>query len=743
MNRIFSVCAALGLSVSAQSQGYFIWTADEGDFYQTSNWDLNRIPGLNDIVIINNDGTAIIGENEGERQLSGFELGETEDTYESGHIIMNGGTFRIGEFEGDSKIHIGEGTELSSFIMNGGTLFYDGPDDPAVAGSRSSAGVNENDWEVGEHGKGRFEMHDDAVFRAGDDLKISENSAGNSSVLVDGNARLSVGSGIGMSNGGSEFQELFIGGNAIVDSGNSMGAGHPDGHTDEGYLTMAIGGGNARVVVQDNGTFNFRVLSSRQGVSEFTIKDNGQVHIFDVFAGRGNVEGEEEPDRPVESGGFRSSLSSGAATESTLLLQDNAIMTVNAENGIGISGPRGGADAGGSAILIVRDSATFRVEQYLALGTGTQSETTNGTLEIRGSNASVFVGENLNMAVDTDGEIPTTDATNEDGSPVPGKSTLKAVITSDSHGTLEVGGTARIAQGILKVNLDGYTPKGGESFTLIQGGTIEGEFHETDFSEAPLAEGLSWEIDYSEDAVKLNILGETTGGPTELTISGSRNEITITWEGEGSLMSAEDVTGPWMVIEDASSPFTTATSDSSRFYQVGFTPKPPVIAVWEYKTSSVTISIGWEPFTYDSNNEMDPILLRRSASADWDKNQKWEVGTSSETIPKGWEPFAYDSNDKFDPFWLRRLTSDNWDKNQEWEIDRSSQEIPAGWKPFAYDSRDKVMPFLLCRRFSDNWDGHQKWVIKTSSEEIPEGWEPFAYDSENGDNPIFLRRQIR
>jgi hypothetical protein len=119
-------------------------------------------------------------------------------------------------------------------------------------------------------------MHGDAVFRAGDDLKISENSAGNSSVLIDGNARLSVGSGIGMSNGGSDFQELFIGGNAIVDSGNSMGAGNPDGHTDEGYLTMAIGGGNARVVVQDNGTFNFRVLSSRQGVSEFTIKDNGQ-----------------------------------------------------------------------------------------------------------------------------------------------------------------------------------------------------------------------------------------------------------------------------------------------------------------------------------------------------------------------------------------------------------------------------------------------------------------------------------
>jgi hypothetical protein len=286
------------------------------------------------------------------------------------------------------------------------------------------------------------------------------------------------------------------------------------------------------------------------------------------MAGKGNVEG-GEPDRPVQEGGFRSSLSSGAETESTLLLQDNAIMTVNAENGIGISGPRGGADPGGQAILIVRDSASFRVEQYLALGTGTQSETTDGTLEVRGPNASVFVGENLNMAVDTDGEIPTTDATDEEDNPVPGKSTLKAVITSDSHGTVEVGEIARIAQGILKVNLDGYTPKGGESFTLIQGGTIEGEFRETDFSEAPLAEGLSWEIDYSEDAVKLNVLGETAGGPTELAIAGSGNEITITWEGGGSLLSAPALSGPWTVVENASSPFTTATSESSQYYQVG------------------------------------------------------------------------------------------------------------------------------------------------------------------------------
>jgi hypothetical protein len=62
-------------------------------------------PGLNDIVIINNGGTAIIGENEGERLLSGFELGETEGTSESGHIIMNGGTFGLVSLRGLKNPH--------------------------------------------------------------------------------------------------------------------------------------------------------------------------------------------------------------------------------------------------------------------------------------------------------------------------------------------------------------------------------------------------------------------------------------------------------------------------------------------------------------------------------------------------------------------------------------------------------------------------------------------------------------
>jgi hypothetical protein len=39
----------------------------------------------------------------------------------------------------------------------------------------------------------------------------------------------------------------------------------------------------------------------------------------------------------------------------------------------------------------------------------------------------------------------------------------------------------------------------------------------------------------------------------------------------------------------------------------------------------------------------------------WDPNQQWDYKTSNtKSIPKGWEPFAYDSNDNFDPLLLRR-----------------------------------------------------------------------------------------
>ncbi len=549
--------AVLGLNPAVHAQNFVDWIVNTGDFHTANNWSPATVPGVDEVVFINNAGTATIASGAGNRALASVLLGESGT--QSGHIVMNGGFFRIGATPADPKVNLGKGTVLSSFIMNGGTIFYDGPDEASMAGSRSEHGINEIDWEVGEVGVGRFEMHGDSVFRAGDDLKIAENLAGQGSCLIDGNARLSVGSGISVSSGGTNEQTLIIGGTAVVDSGNSMGAGNPAGYTDEGYLTLAIGGGRATVTVQDDATFNFQVLSSRQGVTRFTLKDRGQVHIFDVLTGRCYIDDQTPPDRPVHTSAFRSSLSSGSDTDSTLLLQDEAQMTVNATNGLAISGPRDTANEGGKAIMIVRDAAAFRVEQYLALGTGNQSTTTDGTLQIRGPDATVSIGGNLNMAVDPDGVLPTSDGN-------PGTSTLHAVITDSTHSNVQVDGLARIAQGILKVTLDGYTPTGGEVYRLIQGGTIEGEFRIIDTTEAVLAEGLSWETEYATDAVLLKV----AGGPqtTTLVVNRAGDQITMSWEGGGSLERSESVTGGWSAVAGASSPYTTQAAGVAAFYRV-------------------------------------------------------------------------------------------------------------------------------------------------------------------------------
>jgi len=499
-------CLAVGGSIAAHAQAIKTWTGGDGNFFDPSHWDTGTIPGTDptDIAEIRNGSTATISTADGAHTFGAIRLGPTQDSTESGHVIMNGGRLNLGGTSGDPKAVIGFSASPSSFIMNGGTIYFDGPDTGQL--NTNFKGVNELDWEVGEKGIGLFEMHNDAVFHGSDDLKVAENAAGNGTVLIDGNAHLSVGSGISISAGGTHEQLMTIAGHAVVDSGNSMGAGDPAGGTDEGYLTMATGGGLSKLIIQENGVLNIRRLTAREGTSTIIVKDHGQFNIFDVLNGKGGSV--TPPDRPAETGP-NSTYPSTAAT-ATLTLQDDAVMTVNSEpasgpvQGLGISSPRDPGNAGGTGILIVKDRASFRVEQNLYLGTGANPDTSDGTLEVVGPGVSVSIGGNLNMAVDTDGNIAGTDPDTQ--LPRAGKATLSAVITGVTHASVNVTGTARIAQGRLKVATSGFTPTLGTTYTLIKGGTVDGTFAYVDTSGAQLPSGLGWTLIYSADKVELKVV---------------------------------------------------------------------------------------------------------------------------------------------------------------------------------------------------------------------------------------------
>lgn len=509
-----SLGAAIALALAPSAFAQVPWSATEGDFNLGANWTSGTVPGVGEIATINNGGTATVGANAGEQNLGAIRLGETEGSTESGHVIMNGGTWILGATEGDPKAVIGFSTVQSSFIMNGGTIFFDGPD--LFPGSTGDDGLNGLDWEVGEKGLGRFEMHNNAVFRAGDDLKVGANAAGRGSVLIDGNAKLSVGSGISVSEGGPNEVEqvMIIAGNALVESGNSLGAGNPGGSTDEGYLTMAAAvDSTGRLIVQDNAVINFRRLSAREGNSYITVKNSGQMHIFDVFNGTGG----SPENRPAETGP-NSTFVSRDPGYGELVLQDNAVMTVNSDpasgptKGLAISGPRDAGNPGGTALMRVQDNASFSVVQDLGIATGA-AESSIGTLDVVGPNAKVSVGGNLSLAVDLDGQA------------TPGKGTLQATITGAAHATVVVTNEARIANGHLKVKLNGYSPKGGESYTLITAASFNGQFLSTDYADAVLPAGLSWDLQYTPTSVVLKVAGALAGPKTIIVNSASADVV--------------------------------------------------------------------------------------------------------------------------------------------------------------------------------------------------------------------------
>lgn len=609
---------AAGL-VSAQAlalaQTELFWTGTTGGLFDATKWNPSQIPDLTEIVTINNGGTATIPADAGTKSLSGIRLGSTQNSTESGHIIMNGGTLNLGGTAGDPKAVIGFSTTLSTFIQNGGTIFFDGPDQ--FPGSYSDDGLNGLDWEVGEKGMGRFEMHNDAKFFAGDDLKVGANGAGMGSVLIDGNAHFAAGSGISVSEGGPTAvdQVVVIAGNARVDAGNSLGAGNPNGSTDEGYLTMAAGADSTgRLTVQDNAVLKFRRLSARQGNSFITVKDRGQIHIFDLIKG----DGSSAEQRPAETGP-NSTFVSQSPGYGELVLQDDAVMTVNSDpasgptKGLGISAPRDAGNAAGTAKLIIRDRASFRVEQNLEVGTGA-ADTSDGTVTVIGPNAKVTVVGDLKLAVDPD------------GNPTPGKGTVNPVITGASHATINVTGVAKLANGTLKVKLDGYAPIGGESYTLIKGGTVEGQFVATDLTEAVLGAGLSWKVDYSADSVVLKVeggapaqtrpgLAEANGltplGPTvyvnppastqnngkveSLGVGVIANgNVVVGWEDDGDGLTDQEAV--WTVYSPAGvplTPVTTLTTIDPDF--AGQTHQSRFLAYFRADGSAVSGRTAWGP----------------------------------------------------------------------------------------------------------------------------------------------------
>ncbi len=149
------------------------------------------------------------------------------------------------------------------------------------------------------------------------------------------------------------------------------------------------------------------------------------------------------------------------------------------------------------------------------------------SLRVTGDDAIVIANGNFDM----------------NSSGVASSSTLIAEITGATHTTIKVGGDALLANGTLAVDLTGYVPNVGDSWTILQAGvdiinapeiaqidaivaasldpslghvmahtpqnfqgTLQGTFANVDYSQATLPAGRGWEISYADNSVVLSVV---------------------------------------------------------------------------------------------------------------------------------------------------------------------------------------------------------------------------------------------
>ena len=391
------------------------WTGDvSNEFFTAGNWS-DGVPASEEDVAFIQGGSnlpAVIGVGTGEFTLGavklGFDFGE-----DGGSVVQNGGTLILLPDVVLEESVIGDTAETdSSWIMNNdAVLLYDDP----LGGN--GAGLDDDgtgkDFDVGKSvpdgAVGRLELHNNAILRISDDLKIADGTAGNGVVTLDGDAQITVGSGISSSG----ISQITVAGNALLLTGNSAGPGNSQqGRTNEGYLTLSTGTDEESTLdISENGRVYARTLQQRNGISTITLRDNGQFHVFEVFEYSEPNLGEATVTGSASGPQRTSHLSQDATAETIIQLFDSAVMTIDSDlddsgwSGLAVSGGNNSGEntAGGVTSIEINDQATFRVQQDLNLTLGIE-ETAESTLTVRGPDATVTVGGDLRMALDEFGE---------------------------------------------------------------------------------------------------------------------------------------------------------------------------------------------------------------------------------------------------------------------------------------------------------------------------------------------------
>lgn len=235
--------------------------------------------------------------------------------------------------------------------------------------------------------------------------------------------------------------------------------------------------------MKDSGKIYARSLQQRGGVSNLTVQDNGEFHIFHTFnfaapnlgvaTLTGDPFGPQRANNVAENNGsqFNLFVTGNGKVSIDSAVDDGSGFTLQ---GLALSGGnnRGAViGSGGASKIDLRDHASFVLQQnlYMTVSNGSVDATSNFAVVGRTSRPN----QGRPVHVLRPGQSV----------PEPGQSTLTAVITGGTHSRSSSDGEAKIEFGNLAVELSGYAPHGGETYTLLTANSIGGtSFAATDFT---------------------------------------------------------------------------------------------------------------------------------------------------------------------------------------------------------------------------------------------------------------------
>ena len=453
---------------------------------------------------------------------------------------------------------------------------------------------------IGEYGSGSYAMSGTATATAGG-IGVARNTGSTGSLTINGGELSANVINVGETGTGT----TSVADGKLIAGGGSLFVGGPN-DLGTGTLTLnqtgvALSDDDLQFGRVGTGTLNMNVGSYMNG--RYTVVGKYGTGTWNQSGG---VFFQQDGDLEIGDGGKPDQIANVGPRAGTINFTGGVIDVADTV-GIGNRIGSGTVNISGGGLTVFNDVYVGRGMDWTPADVANLGITGNDTeLKISGGNAVITIGRDFVM----------------DPNDVFASATLTADITGSSLTPLLIGRNADIGNGTFAVTLNGYTPQAGDQWSIIQtnvdmstanaeisaiataqnvptyysttGGVIssdlrfnndayilnpvdpdyvgvKGQFANLDFTGASLSAGLSFQVDYTQNAVVLRVVGSSPSD--DIVINVASGTQTQSQAGYATISTATSVTktGAGTVVFDAANGYSGPTTVSAGTLRVANT----------------------------------------------------------------------------------------------------------------------------------------------------------------------------